>query len=209
MCVNIVNMGRGKNMKIKGLLEQAIKQLRENNVQEPAAGIAKRLLAFTLDVSKEYLIVHDEEEVQEKIVERYNEYIKQIVQGRPVQYILGKQEFMGIEFLVNENVLIPQPDTEILVEQTIKIAQNYENPSLLDLCTGSGAIAISIAHYLPNSLVFASDISKQALDIAKQNDKQSKVTFIESNLFENITQKFNIITTNPPYIKTKEIRKPT
>lgn len=196
-------------MKIKGLLEQAIKQLRENNVQEPAAGIAKRLLAFTLDVSKEYLIVHDEEEVQEKIVERYNEYIKQIVQGRPVQYILGKQEFMGIEFLVNENVLIPQPDTEILVEQTIKIAQNYEKPSLLDLCTGSGAIAISIAHYLPNSLVFASDISKQALDIAKQNDKQSKVTFIESNLFENITQKFNIITSNPPYIKTKEIRKPT
>lgn len=196
-------------MKIKRLLEKAIKQLRENNVQEPAAGIAKRLLAFTLDVSKEYLIVHDEEEVQEKIVERYNEYIKQIVQGRPVQYILGKQEFMGIEFLVNENVLIPQPDTEILVEQTIKIAQNYENPSLLDLCTGSGAIAISIEHYLPNSLVFASDISKQALDIAKQNDKQSKVTFIESNLFENITQKFNIITSNPPYIKTKEIRKPT
>lgn len=195
-------------MKIKGLLEQAIKQLRENNVQDPAS-IAKRLLAFTLDVSKEYLIVHDEEEVQEKIVERYNEYIKQIVQGRPVQYILGKQEFMGIEFLVNENVLIPQPDTEILVEQTIKIAQNYEKPSLLDLCTGSGAIAISIAHYLPNSLVFASDISKQALDIAKQNDKQSKVTFIESNLFENITQKFNIITSNPPYIKTKEIRKPT
>lgn len=195
-------------MKIKGLLEQAIKQLRENNVQEPAS-IAKRLLAFTLDVSKEYLIVHDEEEVQEKIVERYNEYIKQILQGKPVQYILGKQEFMGIEFLVNENVLIPQPDTEILVEQTIKIAQNYEKPSLLDLCTGSGAIAISIAHYLPNSLVFASDISKQALDIAKQNDKQSKVTFIESNLFENITQKFNIITTNPPYIKTKEIRKPT
>lgn len=195
-------------MKIKGLLEQAIKQLRENNVQEPAS-IAKRILAFTLDVSKEYLIVHDEEEVQEKIVERYNEYIKQILQGKPVQYILGKQEFMGIEFLVNENVLIPQPDTEILVEQTIKIAQNYEKPSLLDLCTGSGAIAISIAHYLPNSLVFASDISKQALDIAKQNDKQSKVTFIESNLFENITQKFNIITTNPPYIKTKEIRKPT
>lgn len=195
-------------MKIKGLLEQAIKQLRENNVQDPAS-IAKRLLAFTLDVSKEYLIVHDEEEVQEKIVERYNEYIKQILQGKPVQYILGKQEFMGIEFLVNENVLIPQPDTEILVEQTIKIAQNYENPSLLDLCTGSGAIAISIAHYLPNSLVFASDISKQALDIAKRNDKQSKVTFIESNLFENITQKFNIITSNPPYIKTKEIRKPT
>lgn len=195
-------------MKIKGLLEQAIKQLRENNVQEPAS-IAKRLLAFTLDVSKEHLIVHDEEEVQEKIVEKYNEYIKQILQGKPVQYILGKQEFMGIEFLVNENVLIPQPDTEILVEQTIKIAQNYENPSLLDLCTGSGAIAISIAHYLPNSLVFASDISKQALDIAKQNDKQSKVTFIESNLFENITQKFNIITSNPPYIKTQEIRKPT
>lgn len=195
-------------MKIKGLLEQAIKQLRENNVQDPAS-ISKRLLAFTLDVSKEYLIVHDEEEVQEKIVERYNEYIKQILQGKPVQYILGKQEFMGIEFLVNENVLIPQPDTEILVEQTIKIAQNYENPSLLDLCTGSGAIAISIAHYLPNSLVFASDISKQALDIAKRNDKQSKVTFIESNLFENITQKFNIITSNPPYIKTKEIRKPT
>lgn len=195
-------------MKIKGLLEQAIKQLRENNVQNPAS-IAKRLLAFTLDVSKEYLIVHDEEEVQEKIVERYNEYIKQILQGKPVQYILGKQEFMGIEFLVNENVLIPQPDTEILVEQTIKIAQNYEKPSLLDLCTGSGAIAISIAHYLPNSLVFASDISKQALDIAKQNDKQSKVTFIESNLFENITQKFNIITSNPPYIKTQEIRKPT
>ena len=119
---------------------------------------------------------------------------------------------MGLDFEVNENVLIPQPDTEVLVENAIKIVlDKYANKEvkILDLCTGSGAIAISIKKYLSNAIVYASDISKNALDIAKLNAKKNnvKINFILSNMFENIKDNFDIIVTNPPYIKSNEIAK--
>lgn len=192
-------------MKLKEVLEQAITKLKENNIEE-WANKARRLLAFTLKVSKEYLIINDEVEIPENKIREYNENIEQLIDGKPIQYIIGKQEFMGIDFIVNENVLIPQPDTEILVEETIKLAKAIKNPQILDLCTGSGAIAVSIAKYVPNSKISASDISKKALEIAKINDRENKVKFIYSNLFENIKDKFDIIVSNPPYIKTEEIK---
>jgi len=192
-------------MKIKEVLEQAIIKLKENSIEE-ATSKARRLLAFTLNVSKEYLIINNEQEILEEKLNKFNCYIEQLIQGKPIQYIIGKQEFMGIEFTVNENVLIPQPDTEILVEKTIEILKKYKTATVLDLCTGSGAIAVSIANYLPNINVFASDISKDSLKVAKTNDRENKVTFIESDLFEDINQTFDVIVSNPPYIKTEEIR---
>jgi len=113
---------------------------------------------------------------------------------------------MGIEFNVNKDVLIPQPDTEILVEETIKIAKEYNKPKVLDLCTGSGAIAVSIKKYVPEAEVFASDISIKALQLAKINNIDNNINFIESNLFENINNEFDIIVSNPPYIRTEEIK---
>lgn len=192
-------------MKLREILEQAINKLKENNIEE-ATSKARRLLAYSLNVSKEYLITHNNDAINEEKIKEYNKYIEEQISGKPIQYIIGKQEFMGIEFTVNENVLIPQPDTEILVEKTIEIIKKIKEPKVLDLCTGSGAIAVSIAKYVPDAKVYASDISKKALQVAKINDKENKVNFIESNLFENIEGNFDVIVSNPPYIKTKEIK---
>ena len=119
---------------------------------------------------------------------------------------------MKMNFFVNEDVLIPRPDTEVLVEEVIEITKRLTRPRILDLCTGSGAIAISVAKYAQNADLFASDISKNAIQVAKKNARtngvQDRIEFIESDLFENIPKmKFDIIVTNPPYIKRKEISK--
>ena len=117
---------------------------------------------------------------------------------------------MGLNFYVNENVLIPQPDTEILVEETIEKIKNLmsNNIKILDLCTGSGAIAISIAKLMSN--ITATDISEKALKIAKtnaqNNNVQNKIKFINSNMFQNINEKFDVILSNPPYIETNTIK---
>lgn len=192
-------------MKLKEILDKAITKLKENEIEE-AISKARRLLAFTLNVPKEYLIINNEQEVAEEKIKEYNANIETIIKGEPIQYIIGKQEFMGIDFTVNKNVLIPQPDTEILVEKTIEILKDYTEPKVLDLCTGSGAIAVSIAKYVPHAKVFASDISKQALEVAKINDTENKMKFIHSDMFENIKDKFDVIVSNPPYIKTEEIK---
>jgi len=192
-------------MKLKEVLEQSIIRLKENNIEE-CTNKARRLLAFTLNVEKEYLITHNEEDITDEKIKEYDTYIEQLISGKPIQYIIGKQEFMGIEFIVNENVLIPQPDTEILVEKTIEIIKTCTEPKVLDLCTGSGAIAISIKQYITSANVFASDISKEALKIAKINDKDNKINFIHSDLFEDIEDTFDIIVSNPPYIVTEEIK---
>ena len=122
---------------------------------------------------------------------------------------------MGIEFYVDEKVLIPQPDTEILVEEVLKIyeknlnnKEENNNIKILDICTGSGAIAISISKILKNVDITASDISKDALEIAKKNaiNNNVEIEFIKSNMFENINNKYNIIVSNPPYIKTDIIK---
>ena len=193
-------------MNIEEVLQKATIKLKDNNIEE-AHSKARRLLAFSLGVSKEQIIIHNKEELTIEQENIYNEYVARIILGEPIQYIIGKQEFMGIDFKVNPSVLIPQPDTEILVERTIEILKHLKEPKVLDLCTGSGAIAVSIAKYIPNSIVFASDISKQALEIARQNDNENKVNFVHSNLFENIDGEFNVIVSNPPYIKTSEIQR--
>lgn len=193
-------------MKIKEILQESIKQLKANEVEEPHAK-ARRLLAFTLEVPKEYLIINYDKEISKKQETIYKQYIKKLLEGEPIQYILGKQEFMGIEFAVNKDVLIPQPDTEILVEEVIKLLKQYKKPKILDLCTGSGAIAISISEKVSEAQIYASDISEKALAIARINDRSKKIEFILSDLFNNIEDKFDIIVSNPPYIKTHEIEK--
>lgn len=191
-------------MKIKEVLEQAIIKLKENNIEEPI-NKARRILAFALNVDKQYLIINDRKELDKTCIEKYNAYIKRLILGEPIQYIIEKQEFMGIDFFVNKNVLIPQPDTEILVEKSIEILKEYNKPIVLDLCTGSGAIAVSIAKNIPNAEIYASDISIEALEIAKINDIDGRINFLKSDLFENIEKKFDLIISNPPYIKTDEI----
>lgn len=193
-------------MNIKEALKYAINILKQNN-QTEAVLKAKLLLAFVLKQKKEYLVTHDEEKLLKKEKKLYNRYITRILKNEPIQYILGTQEFMGLNFKVNKNVLIPRADTETLVLETLNIIEKNDY-KILDLCTGSGSIAISLKNINKNSAVYASDISVKALNVAKQNAKENKVSinFIKSNLFNKIEEKFNIIVSNPPYIKTNIIK---
>ncbi len=196
-------------MNIKQALEEAKNILKSNNFEDSNI-IAKELLSYVLKKDKVYLTINLDSDLTDIEYVEFTKYIEQIIDGKPLQYITQKQEFMGMEFFVNEDVLIPQPDTEILVETVLDICKRYSNQSLriLDLCTGSGAIAISLSKIL-NTQVFASDVSTKALEVAEKNNvlNNSKVEFIESNLFEQINgEKFDIIVSNPPYIKNEEIK---
>ena len=139
--------------------------------------------------------------------------IEQLKNHEPIQYIINTQEFMGFDFYVDENVLIPQPDTENLVEEVLFIIDSIKDKNLkiLDLCTGSGAIAISLSKILKSDkiLIYGSDISEEALKIAQNNAIQncSKIVFLKSNIFSQINDnyKFDIIVSNPPYIETNII----
>lgn len=196
-------------MNIKQALEEAKNILKSNNFEDSNI-IAKELLSYVLKKDKVYLTINLDSDLTDIEYVEFTKYIEQIIDGKPLQYITQKQEFMGMEFFVNEDVLIPQPDTEILVETVLDICKRYGKQSLriLDLCTGSGAIAISLSKIL-NTQVFASDVSTKALEVAEKNNvlNNSKVEFIESNLFEQINgEKFDIIVSNPPYIKNEEIK---
>ena len=192
---------------IKQTLTKGTIMLKNSNIESPKLK-ARLLLQYILKKSRQYLIVYDNQEVDKKAQWEYFVNIEKLTKGMPLQHITHTQEFMKMDFYVDENVLIPRPDTEILVEETIKIAQTMESPKILDLCTGSGAIAISLKKYIPSARVYAVDISKKALEIAKKNAHrlEAEVKFIESNLFEKIkNEKFDIIVSNPPYIKKSDI----
>ena len=164
------------------------------------------LLSFYLNVDKNYLIIHENKILSEKQENEFKIGIDKLANSVPVQYITGVQEFYGRKFVVNENVLIPRYDTEVLIEQVLKVAKPGQK--VLDMCTGSGIIAITIEKNVENLEVYASDISSDALKVAEKNAKihSSKVKFIQSNLFENIQEKdFDIIVSNPPYINKEDM----
>lgn len=193
-------------MKIKEILEYG-----KNNLIEKEEGLrlSKMLLKHLLNVNGSYLIINSDKELEVSVEEKFKEGIELLKKGTPFQYITNHQEFMGLSFYVDSNVLIPQPDTEVLVEEVIDVLKKDSNKkSVLDLCTGSGAIGVSIAKY-SESTVAMSDISNNALDIAKKNATNNEVidkcNFVLSDMFENIEEKFDIIVSNPPYIKTKVI----
>lgn len=199
-------------MKIKELINYGKNKLIENKIEDENIK-TKVLLKYILNVDDSYLIIHNDENQDIEIETKFINCINELIEGKPLQYITHHQEFMNLDFYVDENVLIPQPDTEVLVLQTINIIKQYENRNIkvLDLCTGSGAIAISTAKAFENQAVqvYASDISDKALEVAKKNSKKNDVhiNFINSNMFENIDEKFDIIVSNPPYIETETIKK--
>ena len=197
-------------MNIEEILKKEINNLKQNNIENSTLK-AKILLANILNVKKEYLLIHSEEEIKQEDKIKYENCIKELIKGKPLQYITNKQEFMGLDFYVDENVLIPQPDTEILVEKTIEIAETTQKNKILDMCTGSGCIAISLAKKINNTQIIAVDISNNALNVANKNainnNVENKIKFINSDMFNNIEEKFDIIVSNPPYIETETINK--
>jgi release factor glutamine methyltransferase len=160
-----------------------------------------------------YLALEPNFSINENELEKWNSIIAELKQEKPIQYILGETEFYGLRFLVNENTLIPRQETEELVDLILSENSKIENPNLkiLDIGTGSGCIAISLAKNLPNAKVYALDVSEKALDIAKQNAEINKVeiNFINKSILEvedleQLTTKFDIIVSNPPYVRNLE-----
>ena len=138
---------------------------------------------------------------------KYHTLLEQRGENKPVQYILNRCEFMSLDFYVDESVLIPRPDTEVLVELVIQHIRDKSYRSLLDIGTGSGCIPISVGNYSGLKQIAAIDISPTALQVAQKNAKQHniEIDFILGNLFKNITQKYDVIVSNPPYIQTSVI----
>ena len=196
-------------MTIKQALSKGMIMLKSNKVESPKLK-ARLLLQYVLKLKREQIIIYDNKEITQQEGKAYMQSLEQLIKGVPLQHITNSQEFMKMNFYVNSDVLIPRPDTEILVEEVIKIGKEKKNLTILDLCTGSGAIAVSIAKYLPSAKVYASDVSKKALEVAKTNAKnnevEDKIEFINSDLFEKIEGKFDIIVSNPPYIRTEVIK---
>ena len=202
-------------MNIKEAIRYGIEKLNKNNIDEANLKI-KMLLSYILGKTKEYFVIHGDESLSLDDELKFKEGINKLNNNIPIQYVIHKQEFMGYEFYVDENVLIPQPDTEILVEEVVKIAKEFikkhkkgEEIKILDLCTGSGAIGISLSKILgDNAFVTVSDISEDIIDIVEINSRKNlaNLGMVSSDLFDNIYGKYDIIVSNPPYIETDVIK---
>ena len=163
------------------------------------------LLQMVCKIERSYYYVHGEEDITQDAQKEYEIAVQKRAEHIPLQYIVGEQEFMGLRFKVNSNVLIPRQDTETLVEQVLKVVK--PGMKVLDLCTGSGCVLISVLKNAPELTGMGSDISKTALLVAKENAKLHEVDaeWVRSDLFDNITETFDVIMANPPYIPTGEI----
>ena len=163
------------------------------------------LLQMVCKIERSYYYVHGEEDITQDAQKEYEIAVQKRAEHIPLQYIIGEQEFMGLRFKVNSNVLIPRQDTETLVEQVLKIVK--PGMKVLDLCTGSGCVLISVLKNAPELTGMGSDISKTALLVAKENAKLHEVDaeWVRRDLFDNITETFDVIMANPPYIPTGEI----
>ena len=257
-------------MNIKEALHQGTMTLTEAGSESPRLD-AQVLLLAVLNAERTILIAHPERELASQEEQLYDQYISERALGKPVSYITGRREFMGLEFAVNEAVLIPRPETEVLVEEALReiedgrwemgdrspaglhsmktpgvSSRGNARPRVLDLCTGSGAIAVSIKHFAPEAEVIATDLSEEALEVARENarrilgggrwemedgrmgDGPNGVRFLQGDLFEAlndndpchsegearrifsnlqspISDLFDLIVSNPPYIPKPDI----
>lgn len=199
---------------IKTLLETATDYLEEKGIENARLN-AEVLLAHQLGVQRISLYLNFDQPLTEKEVSGYRSLIRRRLKHEPLQYITGTQEFWSLAFKVNPHVLIPRPETEILVDQALTLAESFHEAPLnvLDLGTGSGVIPVSMAKEVPEALILATDISGEALVVARENAQThgvlNRVTFLQGDLFEPLVSEkpvFHLITSNPPYVCTHEIQ---
>ena len=194
-------------MVIADLLKDAVEALTAARVDNPRLD-AEVLLAHVLQKERLFLLLHREETITQPLCEQFRLLVQRRATYEPVAYLTGAREFMSLPFQVKPGVLIPRPDTETLVELVIETYKNKKNVTILDLCTGSGAIAVSLAHHLPECRVTAVDISSVCLEIAQENAEQNGVTervsFRQADVLKSLTHMgtYDCVVSNPPYIPT-------
>lgn len=192
-------------MRYLDIYHQGRESLESADIEEAALD-ARLLLEFCCGTDRNTLLVHPELSVDETKEKQYHELIKKRSGHVPLQQLTGQQEFMGLSFAVNENVLIPRQDTEILVEEVLR--EPFDGADILDMCTGSGCILLSLLHYSNECHGVGVDLSAKALEVARCNADRlgvGQVHFIESDLFDKVEGQFDILVANPPYIRTSVI----
>ncbi|MBD5528435.1 MAG: peptide chain release factor N(5)-glutamine methyltransferase [Lachnospiraceae bacterium] len=194
-------------MKYRECYDNGWRRLLEAGVEEAQLD-ARLLLERICGTDRNTLLAHGDREVSEQEWQAYETAIVRRCQRIPLQHILGSQEFMGLEFEVNEHVLVPRQDTEILVEEVLRELQ--DGMRVLDLCTGSGCILISLLRYSNGCQGVGADISPEALEVARRNAEkllggEREYIFLESDLMQRVEGRFDIIVSNPPYIRRGEI----
>lgn len=192
---------------------EAIKYGIENINSDTPQLDAEVLLGHVLNKDRIYLIINRNQEVEEEKLEKYKEFIERRKKGEPVAYITNSREFYSYEFYVEKGVLIPRPDTEILVEEVIKRTKHLESPVIVDVGCGSGAISITLAKEIKNSKVYALDIMDTPIKVTSINAKKlgvdDRVEIIKSDVFSNLPDSLknnvDVIVSNPPYIRNEVI----
>ena len=190
----------------KDLLQWAIAELGADKRME-----AELLLCHVLEINRALLLAHDTDVIASDDEAAYRDLILRRKANEPFQYLLGTANFMGLDLIVTPDVLIPRFDTERLVEKSLELLQSVDNPVVLDICTGSGAIAIAIDHYKQDATVYAGDISEAALQVAQKNNLrcETNVTFRRGDLtepFADLHERVHLLVSNPPYITTQEMQ---
>ena len=196
-------------MKILELYKNSSKELEQNGILTSKLDV-KILLSYLLNIDSKELIMYFNQHIEQKFINSFNQLLKRRLNREPIANIVNKKSFWSYDFFVNENVLTPRNDSEILIEAVLS---NYddmnEELNILDLGTGSGCLILSLLKIYKNASGLAVDISDKALKVAKQNAKNLKVEniqFLKNNWNDNIEERFDIIISNPPYIPTKEIK---
>jgi len=196
-------------MDIASVLNKAVLSLENQGIANPRLD-AEVLLCALLKKERTILYSHPGEQLTEKVYEEYQQWIERRKHGEPVAYIVGKREFWSLPFEVTGHVLIPRPETEILVEEALKICEGggVKNPRILEIGTGCGAISVSLASELKEAHIVATDISREVITVAIKNaynnGVENQISFLIGDLFQPVSGKFDIIVSNPPYISEAE-----
>jgi len=195
-------------MNYQELLVDASKQLKSYKFNSAKLD-AELILSKTLGLSRETILLNLNEKINDKVLENFNYYLKLRKQNKPIAHILGFKDFWKYKFKVDKNVLIPRPETELIIEQALKILPKLSNKNILDIGTGSGCIIISIIKERENCKATAIDKSLKALKVAKLNAEmhqvQKKIKFLNIDVDKYFANKYDLIVSNPPYIKDSEI----
>jgi release factor glutamine methyltransferase len=197
-------------MLLKDALRNAVTRLEGHRVGSPRMN-AEVLLMFVLGCDRAYLYGHPERELSPDEEQRYDEALATRAGGVPSQYITGHQEFWGLDFIVSPAVLIPRPETEHLVEAVLDLCKTVPQPRIVDVGTGSGCVALALASELPLAEIHATEISPEALEIARANSARlrldERVTFHCTDLLHGVEGPFDIVASNPPYVGESEYDK--
>jgi len=195
-------------MNIAAAISSAAAALQDAGIAEPRRE-ASWLLAFVIKQDAVFLIAHSDESLAAPYKMMFEACVRRRAKHEPFQYITGRQEFYGLDFEVTPDVLIPRPETEILVEKAIEILSDIVSPRFCEIGVGSACISVSVLHSVKNSTAVGVDISEKALDVARRNaeknDVVDRLTLIEGDVFDRLDERFEMIVSNPPYVPAVQL----